>query len=156
MWLKDALKNVRNNKTSRMTIIGVLMIVVLLLLIFWKKGTAALLVIFVLLAIAMGLEGFDYDVDLQKLWETKSYSESRVERVTDSEWNPHTVITGTCNSKEFDLNCADFSTQSEAQTKYQQCADSVAADNPGLDVRKLDIYGLDGDNDGKVCEALPA
>jgi hypothetical protein len=68
-----------------MTIIGVLMIVVLLLLIFWKKGTAALLVIFVLLAIAMGLEGFDYDVDLQKLWETKSYSESRVERVTDSE-----------------------------------------------------------------------
>jgi len=41
----------------------------------------------VLLAVAMWLEWYDYDVDLQKYWETWSYSESRVERIKDSNGN---------------------------------------------------------------------
>lgn len=146
----------RNSKKSRMTIIGVLMVVVVLLLIFWKKGTIVLTVILILLAIAMGLEGYNGDADLGKLWETWSYTESRVETVKDSEGNSIRVITGVCNSWDFDLNCADFGTQGEAQAKYNACADEVASNNPGIDTRKLDIYGLDGNNNGIVCEALPA
>lgn len=102
------------------------------------------------------MEVYDYDFDLGKLWETGSISESRVETVKDSEGNSVRLITGTCNRAEFDLNCDAFSTQGEAQAKYNECADEVASNNPGIDVKKLDIYGLDGDNDGIVCEALPA
>ncbi len=139
-----------------MSIIGVLMLIVILLLIFWKKGTIALTVILVLLAIAMWLEWFDYDADLQKLWETGSYSESRVETIKDSDGNSIRLITGNCNRKEFDLNCSDFKSQSDAQAKYNECADEIAKNNPGIDVKKLDIYGLDGNNNGIVCEALPS
>jgi hypothetical protein len=139
-----------------MSVIGALMLIVILLLIFWKKGTIALMVILVLLAIALGLEGFDYDADLGKLWETGSYSESRVETIKDSDGNSVRLITGNCNRKEFDLNCSDFSTQADAQAKYNQCANEIEANNPGIDVKKLDIYGLDGNNNGIVCEALPA
>ena len=139
-----------------MSVIGALMLVVILLLIFWKKGTVALMVILVLLAIAMGLEGFDYDADLGKLWETGSYSESRVETIKDSDGNSIRLITGNCNRKEFDLNCSDFSTQGDAQAKYNECASEIESNNPGIDVKKLDIYGLDGNNNGIVCEALPA
>lgn len=131
------------------------MLIVAALLIFWKKGTIVLTVILVLLAIALGLEGFDYDADLGKLWETGSYSESRVETVKDSDGNSVRLITGMCNRAEYDLNCDAFTTQDEAQAKYNECADEVASNNPGIDVKKLDIYGLDGDNDGIVCEALP-
>lgn len=139
-----------------MSVIGVLIALVLLLIIFGKKATGLLVVILVLLAIAMWLEGFDYDVDLGKLWKTGSYSESRVETLKDSEGNSLRLITGNCNSKEFDLNCSDFTTQDEAQKKYQECADEIASNNPGVDIIKLDIYGLDGNKNGIVCEALPS
>jgi hypothetical protein len=132
------------------------MVIVILLLIFWKKGTIILTVILILLAIAMGLEGYNGDADLGKLWETGSYSESRVETVKDADGNSVRVITGVCNSGDFDLNCDNFATQGEAQAKYQDCADEVASNNPGIDTSKLDIYGLDGNNNGIVCEALPA
>jgi len=115
-----------------------------------------LIVILILLAMAMGLEWYNGDADLGKLWETGSYSESRVETVKDSEGNSVRLITGVCNSNDFDLNCADFTTQGEAQAKYDACAKEVEENNPGIDTRKLDIYGLDGNNNGIVCEALPA
>ncbi len=139
-----------------MTVIGILMLVVVLLLIFWGKAKGILIFILILLAVAMGLEGFDYDADLGKLWETGSYSESRVETIKDSEGNSVRIITGNCNSKELDLNCSDFETQEAAQAKYNECSSEVAANNPWIDVNKLDIYGLDGNNNGIVCEALPS
>lgn len=43
-----------------------------------------------------------------------------------------------------DLNCADFSTQAEAQEAF------VAAGGPAVDPN-----GLDGDNNGVACESLP-
>lgn len=48
--------------------------------------------------------------------------------------------------------------QPNAQAKYEQCASDIASYNQGIDaakVKSLDIYGLDGDKDGIVCEALP-
>lgn len=133
-----------------------LMLIVVACMLFFKKGLVAFTVILVLLAIALGLDGFDYDADLGKLWETGSYSESRVETVKDADGNSVRVITGVCNSGDFDLNCDNFATQDEAQAKYQECADEVAVNNPWIDTSKLDIYGLDGNNNGIVCEALPA
>jgi hypothetical protein len=149
-------KKCRNSKKCRMGVIVALMVIVGLCIVFLKKGTVAFVVILVLLAIALGLEGFDYDADLEKLWETGSYSESRIETVKDSQGNSIRLITGLCNRAEYDLNCDAFATQGEAQAKYQQCADEIASNNPGIDTKKLDIYGLDGNNNGIVCEALPA
>jgi len=153
MWI---ISNCRNSKKCRMDTIWWLMIIVVLLLIFWKKWTVALTVILVLLAIAMWVEWFNYDADLGKLWETWSYEQSRVETIKDSDWNSIRLITWNCNSKEFDLNCADFATQDEAQAKYDECAQEIKQNNPEIkDINKLDIYGLDWNNNGIVCEALP-
>ena len=155
MWVKKAATNARNSKNIRMAVIGWLMLILVILFFTWGKAKAVLIVLFILLAIALGLEGFDYDADLAKLWETKSYSEARVETVKDADGNTIRLITGVCNSKEFDLNCSSFSTQGEAQAKYQECVDTLSKDNPDVDVAKLDVYRLDGDKDGIVCEALP-
>ena len=139
-----------------MGVIWSLMLIVILLLIFWKKGTIALTVILVLLAIAMWVEGFDYDADLGKLWETWNYQESRVETIKSSDWNSIRLITWTCATKDFDLNCKDFATQGDAQAKYDTCANSIKENNPQItDINKFDIYGLDGNNNGIVCESLP-
>ena len=152
MWM---IENCRNSKKCRMSVIWALMLIVLALIIFWKKGTTALIVILVLLAVAMWIDWFDYDADLQKLWETGSYTESRVETIKDSDWNSVRIITWTCNSKEFDLDCKDFETQKEAQEKYDECAYSIKQSNPEIkDINKLDIFGLDWNNNGIVCEHL--
>ncbi|MBR9677003.1 hypothetical protein GOV04_02585 [Candidatus Woesearchaeota archaeon] len=42
-------------------------------------------------------------------------------------------------------NCEDFDTELEAQAVYYHCKQEVG----------LDIHHLDGDDDGKACEALP-
>lgn len=139
-----------------MAFIAALIIVVLALILFWGKAKIMLWTILAVLLVAFAVDGLDYDVDLGKLWETWSYQESRVDTITDSDGNSVRIITGNCNKQEFDLNCKDFSTQDEAQTKYNECAQEVAANNPGIDVKKFDIYGLDGNNNGIVCEALPS
>jgi len=154
MTIIDSIEKYRASKKARLSIIWILMWIVVLLLIFWQKATTILLIILVLLAVAMWLEWYDYDVDLQKYWETWSYSESRVERIKDSNGNFIEIITGNCNRREFDFNCADFETQSEAQNKYSECASLISQNNPWIDIKKLDIYWLDGDKDGIVCEAL--
>ncbi|MDC0506147.1 hypothetical protein OAN96_00980 [Candidatus Gracilibacteria bacterium] len=155
MTFKQAVAKFRNSKNARMGFIAALILIVLALLIFWGKAKAVLWAIVVVLAIALAVEGFDYDVDLGKLMETGSYEQSRVETIKDSDGNSVRMITGNCNSKEFDLNCKDFSTQTEAQAKYNACAEEIASNNPGIDVKKFDIYGLDGNKNGIVCEALP-
>jgi hypothetical protein len=56
-----------------------------------------------------------------------------------------------------DVNCDNFKTQTEAQNVYDTCADEIAQNNSNIgDVKSLDIYGLDRDKDGIVCESLPA
>lgn len=42
-------------------------------------------------------------------------------------------------------NCADFSTQADAQACYEHCLAMGAGD----------VRSLDGDNDGMACEILP-
>jgi len=148
-----AVSDCRKSKKCRMWIIGWLMVIVILLLIFWKKGTVALSVILVLLAVALGVEWFNYDVDLQKLWQTGNYQESRVETIKDKNWDSVRLI---WDCVKADVNCDNFKTQSDAQKRYDYCMDEIKKNNPKItDPRKLDIYGLDRDHDGIACEALP-
>gem|GEM_PF-5879062 len=56
-----------------------------------------------------------------------------------------------------DLNCANFTTQPEAQALYEVCVTKIKEYNSSMDdasIKRLDVYGLDGDKDGIVCEAL--
>ncbi len=157
MGFKQKMRECRNSKKCRMGIIITLMIVVVILYFVWEKAKYAWAIAFVMLSIALWVEGFNYDFDIQKFIQTGwDYQASRVETFEDDDGNTIKLITGNCNRQEFDLDCKDFSTQQEAQAKYQSCADEVQQENPSIDVKKLDIYGLDWDNDGIVCEALSA
>lgn len=142
--------SLRYNKNVRLGVIGALIVIVVLLLIFWGKAKIALTIILVVLLAAFWIELFKYDLDLGRLWETGSVSESRVE------YRDGLKIFGeSCIADN--LNCSDFQTQEEAQEKYEACATQIAQDNNTSTekVRNLDVYGLDGDKDGMVCEALP-
>ncbi len=150
MKILEKLQRCRQSKNCRLTLIGVLILIVIALLVFWWKAKVALWIILILLVSAFGVEYFDYDVDLGKLWETGSVSESRVEHK-----NGMKIFGEECASNN--LNCDDFKTQSEAQSKYDMCADKIAADNQTTqeNIRSIDVYWLDRDKDGIVCEALP-
>jgi hypothetical protein len=56
-----------------------------------------------------------------------------------------------------DLDCKHFASQNEAQERYDICSKQISKEN-GIDdmkqIHSLDIYGLDRDKDGIVCEAL--
>lgn len=54
------------------------------------------------------------------------------------------VVGKTILEKKVDYNCSDFKTQVEAQMFYEKHGGPME-----------DIYRLDGDNDGIVCESLP-
>ncbi len=144
----------RKSKKCRMWVIWVLMIIVILLMFFWKKWMVALTVILVLLAVAMWIEGFNYDVDLGKLWQTWSYEQSRVESVKDKDGNTIRLI---WECVKADVNCDNFKTQADAQALYDKCMKEIAKNNKNIENPvNLDIYWLDRDKDGKACEALPA
>lgn len=155
MRIKDTLKNSRNNKKHRIIFIVVIIIILALIAYFVEKVRWLMIGFIVLMLWALGMQVYDYDFDLGKLMETNSFAESRVDTETDSEGNSYSIITGTCNKTDFDLNCDDFATQEEAQNQYDVCADSLQANNPAIDMSKIDIYGLDWNNNGIVCEGLP-
>lgn len=155
--LKAGVTTARNTKSTRIWFMVLLLAIILLLYITGviKKGFAIGLGILILAAI--GIETFNYDLDLGKLWETGSIEESRVSHTKDGKIK----LMGSCaipKKWEGDLNCANFKTQEEAQAKYEQCANEIASYNYGIDakqIKSLDIYRLDGDGDGVVCEVLP-
>ncbi|QVL45403.1 MAG: hypothetical protein KFB94_09260 [Methylophilaceae bacterium] len=152
--MASSLQKARNTKSTRLWFLVLLLVIVVALYMtgIIKKGFAIGLGI--LLLAAIGIQTFDYDLDLGTLWETGSIKESRVQQTKDG-----VVLKGDCvrpagKSKEFDLNCSNFSTQA----KYDYCAEQIANNNQGLDRAKiinLDVYGLDGNKNGIVCEALP-
>lgn len=159
MSVSETLQKARNTKSTRIWFLVLLVVIVIALYLMGiiKKGFAIGLGI--LLLAAIGIQTFDYDLDLATLWQTGSIEESRVQHTQDG-----IVLKGDCvkpakKADEFDLNCRNFKTQPEAQAKYDECAAQIATNNQSLDASKiqsLDIYGLDGNKNGIVCEALPA
>lgn len=154
----SALQKARNTKSTRLWFLVLLVVIVIALYMMGiiKKGFA--IGIGLLLLAAIGIQTLDYDLDLATLWNTGSIKESRVQHTKDG-----VVLKGDCvkpagKADEYDLDCSNFKTQAEAQKKYDYCAAQIAENNKGLDkakVRSLDIYGLDRNKNGIVCEALP-
>lgn len=139
------LQDLRSSKKSRLWIIGILIVIASVLL-FFVKGTWAKVAIGAFIAIllaAFGMEATNNDYDVAKLVETKSFSASKIQR--DEKGNLANVD-AFCSAKESDYNCTDFKTQEEAMSVYNRCKTLG---------KNMDVYGLDRDHDGKVCESLP-
>ncbi|HAP37980.1 hypothetical protein A2574_03350 [Candidatus Shapirobacteria bacterium RIFOXYD1_FULL_38_32] len=142
------LTKIRYNRKFRLGLILVLMIIVAVLFYFWEKARIGLAIAFIALLAAFGLEVSQNDWDLQKLWETKSFQESKLSRDTagnilfDKLGNITTDSTLGKTADEY--NCDDFSTQSDAQIFFEKVGGT------GNDINRLD-----GDKDGEACESLP-
>ena len=143
----NKLQKARGNKNVRLVVL--LIIIAIAAGMYWygnkndnktlKTGAA---IVGGVAGLATGLEVADKDFDLKTLWETGSLKESLMQRDADGNLINLGMI---CDAQEegyYDYNCSDFATQPEAQAVYERCG--------------TDINRLDGDNDGIVCEALPA
>lgn len=138
----------RTSRKFRLWFIVILMALVAVLFVFFEKLRIVLIVAFIALLAAFGLEVSKNDWDLQKLWETKSFQESKVSRdgsgniLFDKLGN---ITTDKSKGKEADdYNCDDFSTQPEAQAFFEKVGGT------GNDINRLD-----GNKDGEACESLP-
>ncbi len=127
-----------------------------------KKVIKGVLVgLLAILAGAFGLEASNNDWDLGKIVKGSSPSDAKILRDEkgnvrrDANGNIVTRVTrdkdgnivpdGTSGAKYTDeYNCADFTTQAQAQTFFDK------AGGAGHDTNNLD-----GDNDGAACESLP-
>jgi hypothetical protein len=142
------LQELRTNKKARLWVIG-LLIVVAFIALFFVKSTWAKVVIggmIALLMIAFGLEVKNTDYDVKKLVETRSFTASKIDRDPATGNLLPASVDAFCSAKDKDYNCKDFKTQPEAQQVYDRC--KTLGQN-------MDVYHLDGDKDGIVCEALP-
>lgn len=149
-------QKIRANRKFRLWLIAALMLIVVILFVFFEKLRIVLAIAFIALLAAFGLEASQNDWDLQKLWETKSFEQSKVGR--DEKGNIRLDEAGnilfdrmgnittdkTSGKKADEYNCDDFSTQPEAQAFFKKVG------GVGNDVNRLD-----GNKDGDACESLP-
>ncbi len=137
--------SIRSSKKARLWIIGILVAIAAFLLITAKSTTvkAILAGAIALLLVSFGMEASNHDYDVQKLMKTGSFAESKIER--DQKGNLIN-IDGFCNAQKINYNCTDFKNQEEAMSVYNRCTALG---------KNMDIFGLDRDHDGKVCESLP-
>ena len=141
-------KQLRGSHKIRIGVIAILMIIVVILFFIWEKARIALIIAFIALLAALGLEVSQNDWNLGKLWETKSFQESKVSR--DESGNVLYDVFGNVTTdsrigkKADEYNCEDFDNQSKAQLFFEKVG------GVGHDVNRLD-----GDKDGKACESLP-
>jgi hypothetical protein len=144
---ENAFQKARKTKSTRLWLIGGLILIVLVLWYFAKATWVKILLgsIAVMLFGAGAMEVSNKDYDVGTLLKTGSFRASEIAR--DENGNLLTTsIDEFCSQKDIDYNCSDFKTQSEAQKVYKQCQ------NKG---QSMDRFRLDGDKDGEVCEALP-
>lgn len=138
----------RTNHKFRLWLIIALMAIVAVLFFFFEKLRLILIIAFIALLAAFGMEVSKNDWDLGKLWETKSFQESKVSR--DEKGNilfdkMGNITTDKSKGKEADdYNCKDFATQPEAQSFF------LKVGGTGNDINRLD-----GNKDGEACESLP-
>lgn len=152
----SSLTKLRYNHKFRIGLILFLLAVVSILFFVWEKGRVYLAIAFISLVTALGLEVNKSDWDLEKLYQTKSFEQSKVSR--DNKGNVKldkagniffdkagNITADKSHGKEADkYNCSDFATQAEAQAFFEK-----------VGKRGNDVNRLDGDKDGVVCESLP-
>ncbi len=139
-------QELRSSKKVRLWVIGGLIVLAIIAL-FFVKATWAKVIIGVMVALLMGAFGMEVantDYDLGKAIETGSLAAAKIER--DPETGNLINVDNFCNAEKMDYNCSDFKTQPEAQSVYARCQTLG---------KNMDVFRLDGDNDGKVCESLP-
>ena len=149
MKIKQKMGQMRRSHNFRLILLVALLAILAVLYFMFEKFRIFIIGLIIVVLAAVGFELFDYDLDLGKLWETGSLQESRVQTKNGVK------LIGSCVTN--DLNCDNFKTQEEAQALYDKCAEEIKSYNShleGKDVKSLDIYGLDRDKDGIVCEAL--
>ncbi len=137
--MKDV-ANWRRSKKSRLIIIVGLLVIVAVIAFLFEQTRLWMLGIGAVLLIALGLETANTDVDLGRLIETGSLSESVIQR----DENGNAIYGAMCEENVY--NCSNFQTQAEAQEVYDTCK---TAEQP-------DRHGLDRDGDGIACQSLPA
>ena len=130
----------RQNKKSRLAIIIGLLLIVVVIGFFFEKTRLFMIGIGVVLLVALGLEASNTDVDLGRLVETGSLSDSMIKR----DENGKAIYGATCEENVY--NCTNFKTQPEAQEVYDTCTKP----------ENRDRHGLDRDGDGVACQSLPA
>lgn len=148
MTLSEKAHDWRSSKKVRLWVIGILIILAIAAF-FFVKATWAKVVIgsmIALLMLAFGMEVKNSDYDVQKLIQTGSFAASKIARDPSTGNLLPESVDAFCNAKEKDYNCADFKSQPEAQQVYDRC--KTLGQN-------MDVYHLDGDKDGIVCEVLP-
>lgn len=141
------MEHLRNSHKGRLWIIGILILIAAAAF-YFVKGTTAKVILGVVIALllgALGMEVAQTDYDLGTLAKTGSFSAAKIERDESGNLLPAS-IDAYCNASEKDYNCPDFRTQPEAQQVYDRCK-SLG--------QNMDVYRLDGDSDGMVCESLP-
>jgi hypothetical protein len=132
---------------GRLWIIGILIAIAVAAL-FLVKATWAKVVIggmILLLLTAFGMEAKKTDYDLGTLAKTGSFTAAKIQRDQNGNLLPES-IDSFCNAQQQDYNCSDFKTQPEAQQVYDRCKTLG---------KNMDVYRLDGNHNGIVCEALP-
>lgn len=144
---ESAWAKARKSKSTRLWVIGGLILIVLVLW-YFAKATWVKVLLGSILALLVGagtMEVSNKDYDVGQLIKTGSFKASEIKR--DEKGNLlSTSIDEFCNAQEIDYNCSDFKTQGEAQSVYTRCKETG---------KNMDVYRLDGDKDGMVCEALP-
>jgi hypothetical protein len=140
------LENIRNSHKTRLWIIGGLIVLCIVLFYFAKTTTVKVILggVIALLLAAFGMEVSQTDYDIEKIIETKSFAAAKIER--DAQTGNIINVDTFCGAEKIDYNCSDFKNQKEAMEVYNRC---------GQLGKNMDVFGLDRDKDGKVCEALP-
>ena len=141
------MQNPMNDHKSRLWIIGGLIALALIAL-YFVKGTWAKIAIggmIALLMVAFGMEVKQNDYNVGTLIKTGSFTAAQIPR--DANGNLTAAgIDSFCNATQQDYNCSDFKTQPEAQAVYGRCKTLG---------KNMDVYHLDGNHNGIVCESLP-
>jgi len=131
------LARMRRSTNFRLFLLLGLLIILAICWFMFEKFRLWILGLIAVVLVAFGLELSGTDLDLGKLVETGSVSESLITKTENGTW-----LIGECE-KKVNFNCDNFEYQEEAQTLFNECG--------GLE---NDIHGLDRDKDGIVCEAL--
>ena len=141
------MQNPMNSHKSRLWIIGglIALAVVALFLVKATWAKVAIGAMIALLMVAFGMEVNQKDYNVGTLIKTGSFSAAQIQRDAQGNLLPESVD-AFCNATKQDYNCSDFKTQPEAQAVYARCKTLG---------KNMDVYHLDGNNNGIVCEALP-
>lgn len=126
----------RRSKNVRLMVMLALIVILAIMWFVFEKFRLWILALIGILLVAVGMEVTENDFDVQKLIETGSFAESRVNVTENGTW-----LIGACQER-VNFNCDNFTYQEEAQQMYEDCG---GVEN--------DIHGLDRDKDGIVCES---